>query len=115
MLDYCIQKAREIPYVRHQQRHYAVVVDGRGRIVSEGSNSYQKTHPQMAKVSKRLGLVKEFCHAEQLALLRAKGRGCKLYVVRVDRNGNPQNSNPCPVCSFLIKESGNIKSVEYTV
>ena len=114
-LDYCLQKAREIPYVRHQQRHYAIVVDKRGRIVAEAANSYVKTHPQMAKMSSKLGLDKCFCHAEQLALVRARGKGCKLFVARVDSKNRPVYSSPCRVCAELIKESGHIKSVEFTI
>ena len=114
-LDYCLQKASEIPYVKGQQRHYAVVTDKRGKIISESRNLYNKTHPQMARVSKKLGLDKTFCHAEQLALVRARGKGCKLFVARVDSKNRPMYSSPCPVCSVLIEESGHIKSVEFSV
>ena len=69
----------------------------------------------MAKMSSKLGLDKCFCHAEQLALVRARGKGCKLFVVRVDSKNRPMYSSPCKVCTELIKESGHIKSVEFTV
>jgi deoxycytidylate deaminase len=114
-LDYCIQEARKLPRVKDQQRHYAVVVDGKGRVISEGTNSYIKTHTMMHKASRKLGLEKDFCHAEQLALSRARGRGCKLIVVRIDAKAQPCYSEPCPVCKLLIKEAGHIKAVEFTV
>lgn len=114
MLEYCIEKCREIPYKRGYQRHYSVVVDKRGRLISEASNSYTKTHTIMAKTSKRLGLDKEYCHAECLAIIRAKGKGYKIFIARVDSRGEPCYSAPCPVCGVLIKEAG-FKSVEFTV
>jgi deoxycytidylate deaminase len=90
-----------------------VIVDKRGKIVAEAANDYQKTHPIMAKASKKLGMTKEYCHSEMLALVRAKGKGVKMYISRVDSKGNPCYSAPCPVCAALIAES-QIKSVEYT-
>lgn len=114
MLEYVISKAREIPYVKGQQRHYSVIVDKRNRVVSEASNSYTKTSPVMHKASKRLGLSKEYCHAEQLAIVRSRGKGHKLYVARVDSTGKAVYSAPCEVCSLLLRES-HIKSIEFTV
>ena len=113
-LEYCLQKCREIPYKRGEQRHYSVVVDKRGRLISEAANSYTKTHTIMAKTSKRLGLEKEYCHAECLAIVRAKGKGHKIYIVRVDAKNNACYSAPCPICAVLIKEAG-IKVVEFSV
>lgn len=113
-LEYCLSKAREIPYKRGEQRHYSVVVDKRGRLISEAANSYTKTHTIMAKTSKRLGLEKEYCHAECLAIVRAKGKGHKIYIARVDAQGKACYSAPCPVCATLIAES-NLKAVEFSV
>lgn len=113
-LEYCIQKAKEIPYTSNQQRHYAVVVDKRGRLVSSAANSYVKTSTVMARAAKRVGLEhKVFCHAEQLALVRSKGKGYKLYVARVLSDGTVANSEPCPVCALLLSES-HIKEVQHT-
>ena len=113
-LEYCLNKARELPYERNRSRHYAVIVDKRNRIISEAGNSYQKTHPLMSKTSKKLGLLKEYCHAEQLCLVRARGKGIKMYVCRIDSRGNACYSAPCPVCATLIAES-NLKAVEFSV
>lgn len=113
MLDYCIQKASELPYQRHRSRHYCVIVDKRNRIIAEAGNSYQKTHPMMAKASKKLGMCKEYAHSEMLALVRSRGKGVKMYIARVDSNNKPCYSAPCKVCSALIAES-QIESVEYT-
>ena len=112
-LEYALQKCREMPYHKNQSRHYAVIVDKRGRLISEASNSYTKTHTVMAKTSKRLGLEKEYCHAECLAIVRAKGKGHKIFIARVDSSGKACYSAPCPVCAVLIAESG-LKSVEFS-
>ena len=103
-----------MPYVKGQTRHYAVVVDKRGRVVGEGRNDYLKSHPLMHRTSRKLGLEKDCLHSEALALIRAKGKGNKIYIARVDSKGNPCYSAPCPVCSYLIKEGG-ISSVEFTI
>ena len=115
-LDYCLQKAREIPYVRHQQRHYAILVDKRGKIVSEGFNSYSCTHPAMKNLSRKLGFDgKEYRHAEFHAILKDKrNRGHSLYVARVGANGKPMPSSPCSVCYSLIKSKKNIKQIFWT-
>ena len=114
-MEYALSKAREIPYKRGYQRHYALVLDKKDRIISEAANSYTRTHTAMHKASRKLGLCKDFAHAECLALVKAKGKGCKLIVVRVDSKGESCYSAPCPVCSLLIKEAKHIKSVQYSV
>ncbi len=113
-IQYCIDMAAKQAYVRKQSRHYAVVLDKKGRVVGEAANSYQKTHPIMKKTSNKLGLHKEYCHAEALAIVRAKGKGEKLIVARVDNNNKSCYSAPCPICAFLAKEAG-IKSIEFTI
>lgn len=115
MIEYCRKKACEIPHKKGKFRHYAVVLDKKGRIVSEGRNSYVKTHTHMHKASRKLGLEKDFLHAEVAALLKSKGVGVKLVVVRVDCNGELMYSKPCPVCELLISEAEHIESVEYSI
>ena len=113
-LDYCIEQCRKTPYKRGEQRHFCAIVDKRGRLISEAANSYTKTHTLMAKASKKLGVQKEFCHAEMLALVRARGKGVKIFVARIDSQGNACYSAPCVVCASLISES-QIRSVEFSV
>ena len=116
LISYAIQKACETPYKKGQQRHYAVITDKRGRILSEGENSYTKTSPKMKRAGERVGLPdKVFWHAECKAIYSLKdgAKAYKIVVVRVDNEGNPVNSAPCPLCQALIKETG-IKVVEYT-
>ena len=117
-LDYCLQKASEISYVKGQQRHYAVVTDKRGKIISEGRNSYTKSSPLMQKLSMKVGVSEHKCflHAEIKTILRDKAnKGVKLYVARVNAKGEAVNSKPCRVCEYYIKTKRNIKSIEYTL
>lgn len=114
VINKALEKCRQTPYKKGEQRHFCIITDKRGRIVSTAQNSYTKTHTLMAKTSKKLGLEKEFCHAEQLALVRARGKGYKLTVVRIHADGTIANSEPCPVCKELIAQS-QIKVVEYTI
>lgn len=117
MLDYCIQKASELPFKRGRKRHYCIITDKRGRILAEASNSYIKTSPKMLKASKAVGLdEKIYWHAECKAIysLRNKSRAYRIMVARVDSSGLPVNSKPCCICMNLIKQMG-IKTIEYTV
>lgn len=116
-IDYCLDKARAILYRKHRSRHYAVVLDKRGKVVGEGANQY-KTHPLAAKAGKAVGLpAKECVHAELSALLSDRYRkGVKLVVCRVDSRGRSAYSEPCQVCKYVIKEYfPNIKSIEYSI
>lgn len=116
-LDYCIQRASKIPFVRNQKRLWCVILDSKGRMVSEASNSYSKTHTAMFEYGRRSGNpMKCFLHSEVAALLKdRKRRGVKLIVARVDSKGKPCLAMPCPACALAIQEFSNIKSVEYTV
>lgn len=116
LIDYCIEKAKEIPYIKGQYRLYSVITDKRGRIVSESANSYCTTHPVMYRASRKVGLVKDYLHSEVAALIKDKKRlGVKLTVARVDAKGNPVYSEPCSVCKEVLKSYENIKSVEYSL
>lgn len=116
-IQYCLQKAREIPYTKGQNRHYSILLCKRGRIISEGQNHYDKTSPRMKRAGEAVGLPDKTClHAESLAIFRDKKRqGKKLIVVRVDSKGESCYSAPCPLCCYLIKEHGGIESVEFSV
>lgn len=108
MITYCANKARNIKICKGRQRVYAVVLNKRGRIVGESANSYTKTHPRNKDT------LRPYLHAEQRAILKARGQGVKLVVARVTKDGELAYSKPCEVCEMWIRESG-IKSVEYSV
>jgi len=117
-IQYCIDMAAKQPYVRKQSRHYAIVMDKKGRVVGEGTNEYFKSHPLSAKAGKAVGLPDKICiHAELKALLADRQRkGVKLIVARVDSKGQPAYSEPCLVCKHLLQtDFKHIKSIEFTI
>lgn len=115
-LDYCIQRASEIPFVRHQKRLWCVILDKRGRIIAEAPNNYIKTSAAQYRAAKRVGLENKcYLHSEAHALIKSKGKGCTLIVARVLSDGTPANAKPCPVCEEMIRIHGNIREVRYTV
>lgn len=115
-LDYCIKMASAMPYERGKMRLYCVVLDRKNRVVSEGKNSYTRSHVKHFNAAKKVGLeLKIYCHAESLALIRSRGKGCKLVVARVNSFNQPVNATPCPICALMCKEHGGIISVEHTI
>lgn len=115
MLAYAIQRAREQPNIQGQRRLYAVITNKRGRILSEGTNSYIKTHPTQQHYATKVNLPdKNFLHAEMAAMVKIRnGTPHSIYVARVDAHNEPCIAKPCPVCYLAIREAG-IKEVFYT-
>lgn len=115
MIEYCRKKALEVKYTKGQERLYSVITDKRGRIVSEGRNSFTRTHPEQARIASKVGYpLKQYIHSEMAAIVSDKsGRGYKITVVRVDSKGNLKYAEPCPICKQAIKEAG-LKVVEYS-
>lgn len=116
-LDYALNKARELPVIKGRFRHYAVVVNRRGRILGEASNSYTKTSPKMMFAAMKVGLPwKQFWHAECLAIHKVKNidKAYKIIIARVGANGLAMSSKPCKICERRILEVG-LKSVEYSI
>ena len=94
----------------------ATVYDKRGRKLTEGTNSYTKTHTLQAKFAVQVGLDdKIYLHAEISALSKLR-KGQKPYRIVVERykeNGDPALAKPCLVCQAAI-ESHGITLVEWT-
>lgn len=102
--------------MRQKQDVTAIIYDKRGRVLSIGKNSYTKTHPMMVLHATRVGRPQKiFLHAEIHAIIRCKDltKAYKMVVMRFDKNGNPMNAAPCPVCQSAIEAAG-IKYVEHT-
>lgn len=111
--------ASALPVVKGKQRIVAVVSDKRGRILSVGINSYQKSHPIQAKYAEQAGNPEaQYVHAEISSLIKLKyndrGRAYKIAIARVLKNGKTGLAAPCPVCQVAIVEAG-LKSIEYTI
>lgn len=116
-IEYCLDKARAIPYTKGQSRHYACLVDRKGRVVAESANSYTLTHTKQFHYAKRAGRPEAiYLHSEISCILKDRNRkGVKLFVVRIDSKGKACYSAPCEVCSLALKEYTNIKSIEYSI
>lgn len=94
----------------------ATIFDKKGRVLSVGENSYDKTHPFQAKYATEVGLPhKIYLHAEVHAIIRVRGRGkpYKIKVERYDSFGRPLKAKPCPLCEKAIRDCG-IEQVEWT-
>lgn len=94
----------------------AIIYDKRGKVLSIGKNSYVKTHPLQYKHACEVGLPdKQFLHAEIHAISRCRRleRAHRIVVMRFDKEGQPRNAEPCPVCRSAIRAAG-IKVVEHT-
>lgn len=94
----------------------AIIYDKRGRILSVGKNSYVKTHPLQNHYACKVGLPdKQFLHAEihAIALCKNLKKAHRIVVMRFDKNGEPKNAKPCPICESAIRAVG-IKHVEHT-
>lgn len=92
----------------------AMTYNKRGKLLSVGHNSYEKTHPLQAKLGKKSGRPAAiYLHAEVAALLRSREKVHKIVVFRYDKKGRPVNSKPCPSCQLAIKMFG-VKVVQHT-
>jgi deoxycytidylate deaminase len=101
--------------VKGRYRVAAIVLDKRDRVLSTGTNSYTRSHPEQARYGKACGFSERiYLHAEISALIKCKKQGYKIYVARIDIHGNTLLSKPCELCSMAIKEHG-IKVIEYTL
>jgi len=95
-------------------RLVAIIADKRGRILSIGRNSFEKTHPKQAYYAKKNGSKHRiYLHAEMDALVRCKEKGYVIYIARVNRIGEPMLAKPCKICADAIKDSG-IEKIFYT-
>jgi deoxycytidylate deaminase len=98
-----------------KQKITATVYDRRGRVLSIGTNSYEKTHPRQAFLARRVGMPeRQYLHAEISALVKCRGKPYRIAVERRDKNGTLQLAKPCAICELAIKEAG-IKFVQYSI
>lgn len=101
------------------QEHFigAVITDRKGRILSAGCNSYNKTHPRQVYYAEMVGKQhKIYLHAELDAIIKlnhVQEKPYTIYIARVNKKGQPVCSKPCEICQMAIKDAG-IKNVIYT-
>lgn len=118
-LQLAIKVASALPIVRGQQRLCSVVSDKRGKVLSIGVNSYNKSHPLMAKYAEQTGTPEKcYLHSEVAALVALnyndRQKAHKLSVARVMKNGETGLAAPCPACQRAISDLG-IKVIEHTI
>lgn len=115
-----IEMAKEIKHPKsgasQRQRIVAIASDKRGRILSIGQNSYQKTSPLMLHYCQKVHRHRDkpFLHAEADCLFRLDvGNVYKLSIARVLADNSPALAAPCEICQAIISAYG-VKIVEYT-
>jgi deoxycytidylate deaminase len=99
-------------------RHCALVAQG-PKILGVGFNRHGWSSMQKGKFpSKKLKDGVCTVHAEVDALLKVSNRedlrGATVYVIRVNKQGQLAMSQPCPMCSEILREHG-IKRAFFTV
>jgi len=115
-IEYAIEKAKELPWCKGEQRFYCMILDKRGKVLSTGYNSYTKTSPKMLMYAMELGNTdKVFWHSECNALskLPKESKPYKIIIARITPGGNVGLAQPCPICMNAIKKSG-IQIIEHT-
>lgn len=94
----------------------ATIYDKRGRVISEGKNSYNKTHPLQHRLASKYGRKGQiYLHAEVAALVKLKDWS-RAYMIKVERygyKGDPLMAKPCPICQAAIDTAG-IKRIQHT-
>jgi tRNA(Arg) A34 adenosine deaminase TadA len=93
----------------------AAIIVYKNSIISYATNSYKKTHPLQAFFRKKFNNQKitdgkiACVHAEISAIARILGNRkydlskCKIYVSRIDKQGNRAISKPCVECFAAIR------------
>lgn len=98
-----------------RQELICLAYDKRGRLLSVGRNSYQRTHRVQWKYAVKEGKpAAVFLHAEIDALIRARGKKVhRVFVSRSDAHGKLAMAKPCPICQRALDDFG-VKIVEWT-
>lgn len=96
----------------NKYRHGAVIVKG-GRVISTGINK-MKNHPSVFDDDVDLIKSSAHVHAEIDAIKKVSDlRGAKIYIARVNKNGQTGLSRPCDKCYKNITAAG-ITRIIYT-
>lgn len=95
----------------HKQRVVAFILDSKGRVLTEGWNSYTKTHPIQKKAAiANNNEYKCFLHAEIMALTKLSYKQLDkkeaIVVLRMDSDMNMIPGKPCGICNSVISKYG---------
>lgn len=94
----------------------ATCFDKKGRVISAGTNEYNRSHPLMQEFAIKAGESEEkiYRHAEFNAVLSAGRKDVhSILVQRFHNNGDMANAMPCKTCQQMLKSFG-VKIVRYT-
>ena len=109
MLDLSALAMKYIPTLNQKQNLVALVFE-KGRIIAVGKNSYTKTHPLQERLAKKVGVgARLYLHAEVAALIKARGRGDTMVVLRRNKHGLGI-AKPCSICQEALRLS-NLKVI----
>jgi len=98
----------------HNYMVHSYVLDSHNRIISKGTNSYQKTHPMQFRFANKTNRPnRQYLHAEIAALVKARKEPFGILVVRITKSGLIRMARPCNICIMAIREAG-IKNVYYS-
>lgn len=100
-----------------KQKIYAIITDKRDRVLAHAGNNYIKSHPTQRRLAESVDLEEcIYIHAEIAALIKVKKpipKNSKIYISRIDSNGVPVLSAPCPICQHALMLAG-ITSIYHT-
>jgi deoxycytidylate deaminase len=90
--------------------HVTTIFD-KNKLISIGSNNYNKTHPISLKYMKKeiWGNYIPSIHSELSAILKLGEEDCSDYLffnVRIDKNNQINNSHPCSGCEEMMRQIG---------
>lgn len=82
--------------------------DKKGKLLSEATNNYRKSHPLQAYFAERVGHpAKIYLHAEIHAIIKAGDKQIhRIEITRKGKQGQFLNAKPCPICAEAIKAFG---------
>jgi len=82
--------------------------DKNGRLLSEATNNYTKSHPLQSYFASRVGHpAKIYLHAEIHAIIKAGDKQIhRIEITRIGKQGQMLNAKPCPICTEAIKAFG---------
>lgn len=120
-MQYALSKAKILPVSKTEsgktvQRVYALCLDKKGRIISESSNHYDKSHPYQYECACEVGKDEAiYLHAEISAIIKAKRKPIyKIVIARVGNTNESLPSRPCNICQIAI-DLANIEVIECTL
>lgn len=114
LFEKSILKAKKQFIPTKQVNVYAAIYNKKGNLISESTNSYIKTHPLQKEFAEKLSLQHHiYLHAEIGALIKARGQGHTIHIVRLAKDGQTTlPSKPCPICDLAIRKA-HINNIIY--